>query len=215
MPDMTPEISSVAIVLVGSFNPAIFHPSWFSANGIIAGSQLDSAETKIVTQELSQMTIDTLDILISRNRFQISTARAAFPVVRDTALSVFKLLGHTPITQVGINREVHFKFESEAVWNSFGYHLVPPKDWRTILKDPGMLSLSVRGKRKDEYAGSVNVRVEPSVSVHPGVVMQHNDHYELSDEHDATKAVELLSSEWSSSLERAAKTFDAILQWKD
>jgi len=39
-----PENNSVIIVLVGSFNAAIFHPSWFAANNILSKSDLDSSD---------------------------------------------------------------------------------------------------------------------------------------------------------------------------
>ena len=41
----TPEAEGLDVVLVGSFNPAIFHPEWFFRQRIV--SEQDSKEAKV------------------------------------------------------------------------------------------------------------------------------------------------------------------------
>ena len=45
-----PEISGVGIVVLGSFNPAIFTPAWFALHGLLPKSVADSADLKRVSR---------------------------------------------------------------------------------------------------------------------------------------------------------------------
>ena len=50
MPDYTLEISGASIVLLlGSFNPAIFHPEWFSRNGLLPRGKSITRSCKLYT----------------------------------------------------------------------------------------------------------------------------------------------------------------------
>jgi hypothetical protein len=39
----TPEIQGMSIVLVGGFNPKIFHPAWFAAQKLIREKEAEEA----------------------------------------------------------------------------------------------------------------------------------------------------------------------------
>jgi hypothetical protein len=48
-----PEILGVEIVLVGSFNPKIFHPAWFAAQKLISQEAADESNVEVVTNDIS------------------------------------------------------------------------------------------------------------------------------------------------------------------
>ena len=48
-----PDVSGVEIVLVGSFNPPIFHPEWFAKYGIINSAEKDAAEIELIHREFA------------------------------------------------------------------------------------------------------------------------------------------------------------------
>lgn len=209
----TPEIDGASVVLLGSFNPAIFQPEWIARHELIAPEEADAAEVQIISREVTQFSTDLFDIQVTSEQFIASTARAPrFEMLQDLVLGIFDRLRHTPIARMGLNRDAHFQMSSEPEWHSLGHRLVDPELWRSMLKSPGMRALVVQGERPDERSGSVFIRVEPSRQVHPGVYMQHNDHFEFGDSsQDATAALAVLRQDWSTSLERAEKAFTRVL----
>lgn len=44
---LIPEIDGSSIVVLGSFNPAIFHPLWFKINQLIRPEEADSAKLEV------------------------------------------------------------------------------------------------------------------------------------------------------------------------
>ena len=47
MPKMEPEQKIYAIVILGDFNPAIFHPSWLAQNELIPNEEVGDASDLI------------------------------------------------------------------------------------------------------------------------------------------------------------------------
>ncbi len=134
-------------------------------------------------------------------------------MLQDLVLGVFSMLRHTPVTLMGINRDVHFRMDSPDAWHELGHRLVPPDNWSSFLNKPGMRAVVIQGLRPDDRAGNIFIRVEPSVRVHPGVYIQQNDHFELGDaSDDASLALDTLKREWSASLDRAEEVFRQVLR---
>jgi hypothetical protein len=49
---MTPEISTAAIVVIGEFSPAEFHPSWFVERNLLAAEEANGASEIIIPAAL-------------------------------------------------------------------------------------------------------------------------------------------------------------------
>jgi hypothetical protein len=56
------ELEGLTIVVVGSFNPAIFHPAWFSRCNLIRQEEADSAKVEIVHSEVAQFSGDWFSV---------------------------------------------------------------------------------------------------------------------------------------------------------
>lgn len=54
MTERIPEISAGSIVMVGSFNPSIFHPQWFARQGLLSPAEADAAELKVQVPQICQ-----------------------------------------------------------------------------------------------------------------------------------------------------------------
>lgn len=212
------KLQGVNIVLRGSFNPAIFHPSWFAAQGLIRSQEADAAEVKVVHPQAAVFDADWLRVQATPDRFQLSTIQEAFyELLRDLVVGVFRLLNHTPLTVLGINRDFHYSLASEQAWHAVGDTLTPKEPWSGILERPGMQNVTIQGMRPDDLEGYIRVKVEPSVKVTPyGVYVDVNDHYVLNlDDRDpspANQVVSLLSTNWQQSLRRGSKIADSIVQ---
>ena len=55
-----PEISSVNVVLLGDFNPAIFTPAWLALHGLLPESVTDSADLRVAHQQVTEFAAEWL-----------------------------------------------------------------------------------------------------------------------------------------------------------
>lgn len=188
-----PEQQGYGIVLVGSFNPPIFHPAWFRERGLIAPELEDDSSVEIVRPEAAVMKLGPFELNCNRERFQLQIHDPAeHGPVRDLALGVLSLLPETPVWAVGMNYWAHFRAADLDRWNELGWRLAPRQFWTDLLLDPGMRTVAILGNRDDGRHGNVLAQVEPSVHVRPGVFVSVNDHVQtfaenrLSSQDDVT-----------------------------
>ena len=218
MPIIKSEIDGHTIVLVGFFNPQIFQPAWFASQNLLKNEEADGAKIEIISRELVVFSSGWLRIEVMSERVIFATAQAqAFEWLRDLAIGTFRVLPHTPISMLGINRDMHFRFETEEEWHSIGHRLAPKEIWKGVLIDPGMAGLTMRGRRPDEHKGALNVRVEPSDRIKPGVFVNVNDHYELQSlepSHGADQILNLLETSWPISVARSRNISESIVGLK-
>jgi hypothetical protein len=213
-----PEIEGVGIVLVGAFNPRIFQPAWFAAENLIREEEEQAAKIELIHHQVAIFSLDWLHLQVTDEQFIATTTQSSFyEPLRDLVLGTFRLLRHTPIRMMGLNRDCHFRMPSEGAWHAFGHRLTPKEPWAGILTEPGMRSLTMEGLRPDNLKGYIRVRVEPSVRVHPGVFINVNDHYEVKDTatvRGCDEIIDILDREWKSSLDRSAEIVSLLLESK-
>lgn len=177
------EHEGVAVVFVGNFNPAIIQPSWLAAKGLISESAADAAEVRVIHKEFTDFTVAGTQVLVSGDRFTLASQDAQQRLVRDLGIGIFEILEHTPLHSMGINRTMHFRVNSEDQWHGFGDFLVPKTVWKEAgLKKPGLITLTVMAPREDlGPKGRVDVQVEPSRKVNPGIFINVNNHFEFEE----------------------------------
>lgn len=217
MPFSQLEIEGHSIVFLGSFNPQIFQPSWFGNEGLIRKEEAESAKIEVVHREIVSFSTESFRLEVLPERILFSTSQPQFyDPLRDLALGTFRILRHTPVEKMGINRDLHFRMESEEAWHSIGDRLAPKEPWVDLLQEPGLKGLSIQGTRTGKYKGAIVVRVEPSGRIKPGVFITINDHYDLDPEsgHGADKMLEALDESWKGSLERSLKIAEGIVERK-
>lgn len=187
------EFSGVAVVLAGSFNPAIFQPTWFSLRELLPeGVVLDAAGSILVTPDLTTFTADWLGIQVTQQQAIFSTldeARSAD--LRDLVLGVCDLLPETPVDAVGINADAHFRVESEEAWDALGDLFVPKGFWDPLFDNEmwrarssgsrvGVRSVTMEASIDGEQAFT-RIEAAPSVRITPnGVYIGINSHFQLS-----------------------------------
>lgn len=210
----------ISIVLVGSFNPAIFQPAWFAAHDLIPSDDNMVPDTKLNVShpEITDFSTENFQLQVIPQRLVLTTHNTAFyDSLRDLALGTFRILSHTPIAKMGINRAFHFEMPSEEAWNSVGDRLAPKDDWRRALKEPGLVSLTIQGQRPDNYKGHIQVRLEPSAipKVQNGVFVEVNDHFEVASMENlqgCSELTEILALVWQTSLSQADKIARAVVE---
>ena len=150
---IAPEKDDSSIVLVGSLNPAIFHPAWFALNEIVGKEEINDAKIDVVHNEVSRFVVRGIAISVDPFRFAASCASLHRERVKDLVLVCFgNLLTQTPVRAMGINRSIHFKCPSEAIRNRVGQKLAPPAPWGTW----GQEVLEAQGK-SERHGGMIRL----------------------------------------------------------
>jgi hypothetical protein len=203
-----PELQGLNMVVLGSFNPQIYQPAWLARQKLIQDEEAEKASIQAISNDIAVFSIGWMGLEATAERLSFSTNQPQYyELLRDLVVGVFRLLRHTPVTNLGINWMYHFKKPTVEKWHEIG-HLLTPKDvWNKILKKPGMLHIRIEGVREDSHKGKIHVAVEPSVKVQPGIYVLVNDQFELHPEKEGPSSadllVEALSSEFKNSMDRA------------
>lgn len=219
MSDIKAELEGSSIILVGDFNPKIFQPAWFAAQGLIRNEEAKNAEIQIIHQAVVDFSLDWLKIQVNQDRFAAAThQKPYFGVLKDLVVGSFRILRHTPIRMMGLNLDVHYPLLTEDRWHALGHKLTPKDMWQKILEKPGMTSLSIMGNRTDEYKGRILVKVEPSRKVQYGVYISINDHYELREKEQepalgCDEIIDILAGSWEASISKSTQIAEKI--WEE
>ncbi len=225
-----PEISEVSIVLLGNFNPAILTPAWFALQDFLPRSAADNAELQIAHPQILSFSTEWLQLQVTPDHFHAATQSAPNIRVRDFVVRVFReQLCHTPISAIGINRNVHFRAASSAARDRAGRILAPPEAWGEVAgklgldgEHGGMVSLTMSQTRPEGRppGGQINVKVEPSVRINDrrlGVYVGVNDHYAIggsaadADPDARAELLRFVEDGFDSSIRRADEIIDHVM----
>ena len=187
-----PEVSAASVVAVGKFNPAVFHPAWFSLRGLLPAEATEAASVQIVSPEATAFAFDWLAVEVTTDVFSMITLQEPYVRVRDLAVRLFnEHLPDTVVHVLGINRTVHFRVRDMRARDRIGQTLAPKSawgEWATALgpdgRHGGMTSLTMTQLDLDGRPDNdrINVNVEPSVRIgegRTGVYVAVNDHYTI------------------------------------
>ena len=220
-----PETSGVSVVVLGTFNPAIFTPAWFELHGLLPEGVEARAELKVAHAQVTAFTFDWLRLDVVVERLAVATTEAPYVRLCDLVARTFKeFLPHTPLRALGINRDVHFPVQSAAEADRIGRALAPVEPWGDVGRDlgfdgkhGGMTSLTMSQLRPEgrPTGGTVNVKVEPSKRLSPGlgVFVSVNDHYALEGPSAGTaeRLMETLLRNFDESLSRSDRIIDHLM----
>ena len=201
-----PELSTFAVVLVGSLNPRIFTPDWFARNALFTAEQADAAEIEVIHSEIAIFRMEWLLIRVEQQRFIAETNEAPYVRLSDLVVRTFKeFLPHTPLGRMGINRSVHFNVGSFEARERIGNRLAPKEpwgDWEPLIaagegdEHGGLRSLVMEQRKVDDRPkGCIRAKVEPSTRIgggRTGIYMEINDHFELEDAKAAVGCEEII-----------------------
>jgi len=212
----TPEAEGLDLVLVGSFNPAIFHPEWLFRQGIITEQDAKEANVQNVSSEITVLQMGGIRLQCISHQFSLLTTNISHAErMQDLIRQTFSLLSHTPISACGINPHVHYSVGNIDYWHKIGHELAPKEPvWNELLEHPGMQSLTIKAPRGGDYPGEINATVEPSVKHPPGIFVKVNCHYGLPSEimhaGAAERALKFIEAEWKPACGMARKVAEQI-----
>jgi hypothetical protein len=228
---IAPILDRTAAVLVGNLNPAIFTPAWFQLNGVISPEDAAGATVHVIHPELAQFDMGVFNIMVDTQKFMVSCTTTHHEMTRDLIIATFgAVLMHTPISAIGINREIHFDTGDFWVRNAVGDQLAPKGawgDWASELdntgKSPtqagGLASMTMRQARLGEIPGYILATIQPSQLPQlreQGIYIGINNHYDLNgvnkagSETGVDKLIWAIETDWSSALTKSEFICDQI-----
>jgi len=196
------ELDGASIVLLGAFNPRIFQPSWLGTNQLLRPEEVEVATKDpncVITRELTSYKADWLELQVTEERFAAQAADPAkFAPLADLVMGAFRILEHSPVREMGLNRFMHYRMPSIEDFVGFGDFLAPKAPWKAVVANPGLLTMRIRDGNPASATVRRTVTIETSVRVNPGVYIEVNDHHRPSGD-DLTKTVmETLKASWQS-----------------
>jgi hypothetical protein len=220
-------------VLRGAFNPSIFQPFWLVRNEIVTEKEGEAAQINLIHPQAAEFDIPgQFSLHVDPTTFTITRTEAPLILVSDTAVRIFsELLPHTPISQLGINRSVHFSVGSYEERNRIG-RLLAPSDpwgaWGTELSGSaspgkpdqvgGLKTLTMMQPRPaDRQFGHIQATLEPSILIgggRSGIFMLINDHFQTEDPgklEGAEEMIEILADRFDDSIRRSESIIDQVM----
>lgn len=215
-------------MLLGSFNPAIFHPSWFEVNGVISKEVAQEADLDVVHNQISKLSLGDMAVTAEVSKFQVETTNAPEIRLLDFVSKVFgDVLPHSKIRSFGINKTVQFRAISAERRHDIGRRLAPTEPWGKFgsrldssdyEKLGGMVSLRMREiLSNDECLGHLEARIEPSsvLDKRTGILVSINKHFELKDQTElpgARIAISILDAEFNAALRDADEIINHFVE---
>lgn len=216
-----------SIVLLGGFNPSIFHPEWFIRHGLM--ESWDYSESEIINvPDLSKIEFPSdraLEVLQGRFTYR-TTIASNHLALKDLVISTFSILTHTPVMQLGLNYKASIHIPDSEDWYEFGLKLAPIDLWKKAapyiedledaekMKQLGLIGLKMQLPRPDEHMGRVNVEIANVVQKESTIAFSVNSHISLcqDDARDAVKAVEIIEENWELSLRLSKVIVNSIME---
>lgn len=215
-----PEVNQedISIVLVGDFNPVIFHPTWLAQSALIRSNEANDATVDVIAQDISSFRLEWISFQILRNKFTATIKADAYKDhLGDVVQGLFNILSHTPVRQMGINVTFKCQFRSTRDWHNFGHFLTPKSPWEDVLIEPGMRGVQIQGVREDDRPGFVVALVEPDLLFSSDTAfIKINDHYEIpelleSGVINSKWAVDILHENYKGSIEKAISMVNKLI----
>lgn len=180
-PSAPADVLGASIVMLGVFDPLLLQPAYLGDTGLLSDGDLAELQYQFLSPDITVMSLKWMRAIVEPTKFTVSTTLES-PIIepiRDFVFTLYDTLKLRHVTAVGYNYDTHFAVASEEEWHALGHRLAPKDIWEGLITRPGTASLTIRGQRTDELEGAVNVKIEPSGRVHPGIYINFNDHMAL------------------------------------
>jgi hypothetical protein len=110
-----------SIVVTGTMNPAIHHPSWYQSIQLLDQAAFDAAVAApmVMVPQFSQFSTPDFSIICLPDRWEIQTGKFSnAATILAAASKVFKVLDQTPVGAYGFNFQFHKESSVENVGKS-------------------------------------------------------------------------------------------------
>ncbi len=205
-----------SIVIIGSFNPQIFHPEWFLKHELISSHDYDRENDKesiFIHHDVAQFELNSnIRIEVFKDRFVARTPnRTDFNTLRDIVLGTFIILGETPVIKMGMNYKCVTGQYSKERWKEFGAAFCHLNKLKKVydhtkgepldnLNSFGLFSQKILYPRNDDYNGAIFLDFSPNGPVPSRfLAFNVNSHIEFVN-NDVDQVRNILEKDWENSI---------------
>ena len=219
-----PEFENCSVVLVGSFNPAIFHPEWFVRQGLLPADAVDAAKIAVVSPDVTECVVGSVKVFCDNTRLVFTVGNMTESAkLQDLVVGTLRILAHVPLAAVGLNQEGVFRAQSVEHWHKIGHTLAPKEPvWKKLGADPGMQQISIKFPLQDNPKIELNLTVAPYPQTgpkHPAIKINSNLHYQVV--HDTgisstggttALAIDFILERWDDATTKVRAVADTIFE---
>jgi plasmid maintenance system killer protein len=213
------------IVLLGSFNPAIFQPEWFLKHSIVPeeeiegltaapnikeipeiGLKLEYGQSFFVTNDQAVINFKTFTMRTLRDKLEIiSKDKNSFTLISNFIKKLFKILEETPLKAYGINFNEHYRFDEnyDQIFNKF---FSKNENLRSFFGQELICGFTLKTKQANSI---LTLTMRPSDKLKDGVYLKANFHYDISD-----SGVESLVNDFKNNFGLATEFFKQTISKK-
>lgn len=186
-----------SIVLIGGFNPMIFHPFWMLQKKLI--SEKDVTQDKILVHEqLSRFKIgDWLEFTVNKNRCEFKVlSKDNVVLMLDLIKGMLNALPEIPIMAIGINKGRVVKLDNDDDYYKVGAKLAPLELWNDSFSNPRLRAIAIEDTKSENFSGTSRcVIIKPAEieKVQYAIDVNMNNHYDL-ESHKVVSALRIIEA---------------------
>jgi hypothetical protein len=202
---------NMSVVVLGSFNPAIFHPEWFRRLELLPDVEVEAANAGpdhvLMSGRATMVTFESLTLIVRPERWELRTAQPDwFEDLGAIARSTFDKLRHTPVEAVGLNYVGHFDVPATTTVEALMSRWVPLGALGAVVGEAPTMSGTVRAS----WSGyTASVTLEPSEKMKRAVFINQN--YHGATVRSVDDLLERLDQDWPAFRKRADSVVTTIL----
>lgn len=206
-----------SVVLLGSFNPLIFHPFWLLQKKLISEADVTDKEI-IVNDQISNYKVgDWLQMTVTRERLEFKTFKPERVVLmRDLIVGTLNALPEIPIFAVGINRDAVYSLGDERSYYEFGANLAPLHIWEPSFHNPRLRIIAIEDSGSEDFEDKRRlIQIKPANTNEVNYCIQANinNHYDLKNVgQNVVKTIELLDKYLNSDFDTFQTIMDTLVE---
>lgn len=182
-----------SIVLLGTFNPLLFHPYWLRERNIISDRDVNM-DNAYMHPELTQFNVGKwMQVIVNPRKIEFKIKEEVkVPMLRDLVIQTLEQLPDVKITAIGINRGELDLITDPKLYYAIGAALCPLKNW-TTMKDARVQSIRVQDEdselmsQKSIGIKSVAIKKKEEQEDGKGIDVDMNYNYDMPKDNSTSK----------------------------
>ena len=202
-----------SIVILGNFNPLLFHPYWLKAKNLIAEEDINLSEL-LVHPTMSHLNIGKwMYIDVNNKKCEFRTDDPSMKAILiDLVIGCMAALPDIKISALGVNYGGIYDLMNEQDYYKFGKQLHGLDLWRGSFEDPRLRTIIIEDNKSNLLSKkSIIIRSADNTSHKYAVELNMNFHKDIpQDKQTTTYASEEISKNWQVCIKDYLNVFQNI-----